>query len=125
MQTRDLVSHNDILVLRDGSKLRVFENYEGVLCYTIPNDDEIYELSLYEPDLVLDANHRSDSDVMMVCSPDHDSVLSRCTLRHLKDFHTWIYGGDWIKTWERKPEVLELTMEDLEEKYNCKVKIIK
>lgn len=122
--TKKDIEVGDLVLLRDGRVCVIRKGYNRLVLYGKPSDDYpaitwINTLDDYTDDLT-DSDNYHKYDIMAVrkCWPEYigvyliDILLSDVT----PDEIAW--------NWERE-EVKEVTMAEVEEKFGCKVKIVK
>ena len=119
---RDLVEHGDLLIMNVGAIHRIETDYNGDLFYIGCESNKKRPITILNPDLT--GKHNSELVwVDSIVRPREVSSLRTVPLSELKE--CWKNFPGHITVWEREPEVLEVTMADIEKKYNCKIKVIK
>ena len=103
MKKSDLIPGEHAIVMRDGWVGLVLKGYlMGMHGY--------YSLRYYTEDL-LDADGTVEHDAMKILEVPNTTIFSRLS--------------ECKVIWERGPDIKEVTMAEIEEKFGCKVKIIK
>lgn len=119
-----------IVKLREGTEFVVFKNAVVNLCEIIfePQEDIIvnsnigqwHYLSSYNSNLTFVANSYDDCDcarfdIMEIYMSKDPLSLMNLSIRR----------NEWKLLWKREDSVKEITMKDIEEKFGCKVKIVR